>query len=77
MFTPDGSTGYLVEYGPGRITRRLEIGSDFYGEDLAVSERIWIEDSGLQVSVLTGTRIGIAYAGEPWKALPWRFVANS
>ena len=63
--------------GPGRITRRLEIGSDFYGEDLAVSERIWIEDSGLQVSVLTGTRIGIDYAGEPWKALPWRYFANS
>ncbi len=62
--------------GPGRITRRLEIGSDFYGEDLAGSERIWIEDTGQQVDMQAGSRIGIAYAGEPWKTLPWRFVAN-
>jgi DNA-3-methyladenine glycosylase len=62
--------------GPGRITRRLEIGSDFYGEDLAGSERIWIEDTGQQVEMQAGSRIGIAYAGEPWKTLPWRFVAN-
>ncbi|KPL12463.1 MAG: DNA-3-methyladenine glycosylase [Bacteroides sp. SM23_62] len=61
--------------GPGRITRRLEIGSDFYGEDLAGSERIWIEDNGQQVTVQAGPRIGIAYAGEPWNTLPWRFVA--
>ena len=62
--------------GPGRITRRLEIGSDFYGEDLAGSERIWIEDTGQQVEMQAGSRIGIDYAGEPWKTLPWRFVAN-
>lgn len=62
--------------GPGRITRRLEIGSDFYGESLAGSERLWIENSGQQVAVKTGPRIGIAYAGEPWKTLPWRYVAN-
>ena len=62
--------------GPGRITRRLEIGSDFYGEDLAGSERLWMEDSGQQVGVQAGPRIGINYAGEPWKTLPWRYVAN-
>ncbi len=62
--------------GPGRITRRLEIGSDFYGENLAGSERLWIEDAGQQVDMQTGPRIGIAYAGEPWKTLPWRYVAN-
>ena len=62
--------------GPGRITRRLEIGSDFYGENLAGSERLWIEDSDQQVAVQTGPRIGIDYAGEPWKTLPWRYVTN-
>jgi DNA-3-methyladenine glycosylase len=61
--------------GPGRITRRLEIGSDFYGEDLTGSERLWIEDNGQQADVQAGPRIGIDYAGEPWKTLPWRFVA--
>ena len=62
--------------GPGRITRRLEIGSDFYGENLAGSERLWIEDSDQQVAVQAVPRIGIDYAGEPWKTLPWRYVAN-
>jgi len=63
--------------GPGRITRNLEIGSDFYGENLAISERLWIENSDQQVTVQTGPRVGIDYAGEPWKTLPWRYVANS
>jgi DNA-3-methyladenine glycosylase len=61
--------------GPGRITRRLGIGSDFYGENLAGSERLWIEDNHQQVEVKAGPRIGIDYAGEPWTTLPWRFVA--
>jgi len=60
--------------GPGRITRILEIGSDFYGEDLAGSERLWIEDAGQQVAMQAGPRIGIDYAGEPWKTQPWRYV---
>ncbi|MEA3462017.1 MAG: DNA-3-methyladenine glycosylase, partial [Bacteroidota bacterium] len=29
--------------GPGRLTRRLGVDRDFYGEDLVSSERIWIE----------------------------------
>jgi DNA-3-methyladenine glycosylase len=62
--------------GPGRITRRLLIDSYFYGENLAGSERLWIEDSGQQVTVQASPRIGIDYAGEPWKTLPWRYVAN-
>ena len=62
--------------GPGRITRRLEIGSDFYGENLAFSKRLWIEDEGRQVLMSAGPRIGIDYAGEPWKTIPWRFVTN-
>ena len=60
--------------GPGRITRILEIGSDFYGENLAGSERLWIEDAGQQVAMQAGPRIGIDYAGEPWKTQPWRYV---
>ena len=60
--------------GPGRITRILEIGSDFYGENLAGSERLWIEDAGQQIAMQAGPRIGIDYAGEPWKTQPWRYV---
>ena len=62
--------------GPGRITRKLNIGSDFYGESLKSSQRLWIEDFEGSVTIQTGPRIGIDYAGEPWKDLPWRFLAN-
>jgi len=59
--------------GPGRLTRHLHIDGSYYGEDLTSSERIWIEDSGLNPSFKTGPRIGINYAGEPWISKPWRY----
>jgi len=62
-------------YGPGRITRKLQIDRTFYDEDLCVSPRIWIEDDGFRPSFQTGTRIGIDYAGE-WKEKPWRFYTH-
>jgi DNA-3-methyladenine glycosylase len=59
--------------GPGRITKRLEIDRSFYGEDLCDSSRLWLEPGEDEVSVKTGSRIGIEYAGEYWKSRPWRF----
>ena len=62
--------------GPGRLTRLLGVDRGFYGEDLAVSDRIWIEESGSTPEYTTGTRVGIDYAGEPWKSKKWRFLMN-
>jgi DNA-3-methyladenine glycosylase len=60
--------------GPGRLTRALKLDRGFYGEDLVHSGRIWIEE-GIQSPPYESTpRIGIDYAGEPWKDLPWRFL---
>jgi DNA-3-methyladenine glycosylase len=59
--------------GPGKITKLLSIDKSFYGENLITSCRIWIEDSGLKPEIRTGPRIGIDYAGEYWKSVPWRF----
>jgi DNA-3-methyladenine glycosylase len=59
-------------YGPGRLTRKLQIDGSFYGEDASVSARIWIEDDGFRPPYKTGTRIGVDYAGD-WKEKPWRF----
>lgn len=59
--------------GPGRVSRLIGIDRSFYGEDLTTSARIWIEDQGLTPAYITGPRIGIDYAGEPWKSMPWRF----
>jgi len=62
--------------GPGRLTRLLQVDKSYYGEDLVDSNRIWIEESGKQPDYTTGARVGIDYAGEPWKDVPWRFHLN-
>ena len=59
--------------GPGRLTKALGIDRSFYGLDLSASERMWVEDSGIQPLVKTGKRIGINYAGEEWVNKPWRY----
>ncbi len=65
-----GVTGYN---GPGKLTRGLAIDGSFYGEDLCTSERIWLEKGIDEPVVRSGPRVGIDYAGEPWKSMPWRF----
>lgn len=62
--------------GPGRLTRLLQVDKGYYGEDLVSSDRIWIEDSEKEVSYSTGPRVGIDYAGYPWKDKPWRYLMN-
>ena len=62
--------------GPGRLTRLVGVDRSFYGEDLVSSDRIWIEESGVNPTYSAGPRIGIDYAGEPWKNMPWRFLMN-
>ena len=59
--------------GPGILTRAFGIDRKYYGEDLTISERIWFEDTGSSPVVKNSPRIGIDYAGEYWKARPWRF----
>jgi DNA-3-methyladenine glycosylase len=59
--------------GPGKLTRELGIDGTFYGEDVTVSNRLWIEASGRTFKYKTGTRIGIDYAGRPWTDKLWRF----
>ena len=62
-------------YGPGRLTRKLQINKSFYDEDITVSPRIWIEDDGFNPLYQTGTRIGVDYSGE-WKDKLWRFYLS-
>ncbi|HOO66623.1 MAG: DNA-3-methyladenine glycosylase [Bacteroidales bacterium] len=63
--------------GPGRVTRGLGIDSSFNREDLTLSDRIWIEETGFSPELVAGPRVGIAYAGEPWVSKPWRFVIRN
>jgi DNA-3-methyladenine glycosylase len=60
--------------GPGRVGKALSLDKTFYGENLASSNRIWIEDTHKPVHYMTTPRIGISYAGEPWVNKPWRYI---
>jgi DNA-3-methyladenine glycosylase len=68
--------GLADVYGPGRITRQLQVNRSFYGEDLCRSGRIWIEAHEGPVDIQTGPRIGIDYSGDYWKNVPWCFTTN-
>jgi len=60
--------------GPGRVTKVLGVNGSHNGEDITTSGVLWIEDS-VSVSCIQKPRVGIDYAGEPWKSIPWRFIA--
>lgn len=62
--------------GPGRVTRGIGTDGSFNGEDLTLSEKIWLEDTGRKPLLKAGPRVGIDYAGEPWISKPWRFIIN-
>jgi DNA-3-methyladenine glycosylase len=61
--------------GPGLVTRKLGIDKTFNGEDLVTSQRIWIEETDEHPELIQTPRIGINYAAEPWKSLPWRYLS--
>lgn len=63
--------------GPGKLTKALQIDKSYNGEDLATSDRIWIENGLKDISYHCYPRVGIDYAGEEWKNKPWRFVLQA
>jgi len=62
--------------GSGKVGRALKMDKSFYGEDLWVSARIWIEDAPEALKFIQAPRIGIDYAGEVWKNKLWRFILD-
>ena len=60
--------------GPGRLTGRLSITRADNKLDLTSSDaRLWLSPCVARPKIITGTRIGVDYAG-PDAALPWRFL---
>ncbi len=60
--------------GPGRLGKALDLDKTFYGEDLTLSDRIWIEDAPVVKEYGRSCRIGVDYAGPIWSKKKWRFV---
>jgi len=72
--------------GPGRLGAAFAIDRGFNGADLTIGPlRLVAADAamgaadaalgGVSAPVVRGPRIGVAYAGEPWASIPWRFHA--
>jgi len=60
--------------GPAKCCQAFDIDRDLDGEDLAASDRLWIEPGRAvgDACVKVGPRIGVAYADE-WAAKPLRY----
>lgn len=61
--------------GPGKWTRSLGITVEKNGLYLPDSEEIWLEEDA-SPALKTAARVGIDYAAEPWKSMPWRWIAT-
>ncbi len=62
--------------GPGRLTKRLQIGRALNGAAATRASGLWIEDDGFKVprrALRVSARIGVDYAGPVWSRKPWRF----
>jgi DNA-3-methyladenine glycosylase len=65
--------------GPGLVAAAFDITRADTGADLLDPEGLLRLEPGRAdaTAVVTTPRIGIAYAAEPWRSLPWRFVDAS
>jgi DNA-3-methyladenine glycosylase len=66
--------------GPARLCQALAVDRALDGHDLAAGTVLWIADAPettrsalAERGVVTGPRIGVAYAGADWADRPWRF----
>ena len=68
--------------GPGSLGAAFGVDRSFTGMDLCDATsalHLALAPAGeAEPEILSGPRIGVAYAGEPWTSVPWRFaVAGS
>ena len=62
--------------GPGRLTKRMQIGRRLNGAKAVPASDLHLEDHGIKVPrklIVVGPRVGVHYAGPVWAAKPWRF----
>lgn len=62
--------------GPGKLTKFLNIDKTLNGENILISDKLWIENNNFGYAkaekINKGPRIGVDYAGK-WAKKPWRF----
>ena len=63
-----------VHNGPAKLTKYLQVDKHFNGGSFVTSPELWI--AGCRPNLRTDVRVGIDYAGEYWKNMPWRWIAE-
>jgi DNA-3-methyladenine glycosylase len=59
--------------GPAKITKALNLTTTDTNTDITKSKQIFIYDANIKPKKIISTpRIGINYAPEPWRSIPWR-----
>lgn len=61
--------------GPAKWTRAFSVTGAQNGLYLPENREIWLEE-GDHPPLMTAPRVGIDYAGDPWRLMPWRFIAK-
>ncbi len=64
-------------FGPGRVTKAMQVTRELNQKDLCGSEELWIEDDGCKPTYHTTPRVGIGYASKEDQARLWRFIADT
>lgn len=59
--------------GPGRTTKLLKIDCSLNGEDLVISDTLWLEEDGTEYAYEALPRVGIGYASAADQARLWRY----
>ena len=64
--------------GPARLCQALGVDRSFSGHDLTRGAELWLELPGpgqapVGELVVSGPRVGVAYAGDEWGGRPWRY----
>lgn len=61
--------------GPAKWTRAFSVTGEHNGLYLPESQEIWLEEAD-HPPLEAAPRVGINYAPEPWRSIPWRFIAK-
>ncbi len=65
--------------GPGKLTQALGISGEHNNLDLTQNDSKLFIEKGIKIPdkfVTTSPRIGLYTVPEPWKSIPWRFLAK-
>ncbi len=70
--------GTVAVNGPGRLTRYFQLDGKLNARPLGLAAGLWIARGSTPAptpeTLRAAPRVGVAFAGTEWSAMPWRFI---